>query len=50
MTIDEFLSPSGFCSSESDTLDSTEVTLRGYSEELAEKRSIPCRVVVYVFV
>ena len=50
MTIHEFLSPSRFCSSEGDTLDSMEVALRRYSKELAEKSSIPCRVVVYVFV
>ena len=50
MTVDELLFPSRFCSSEHDTLGSLEVTLGRHSEELAEKRSVPRRVVVYVFV
>lgn len=50
MTVGELSLPSGFCSSEHKTLNSLEVTLGRDSEELAEKRSVPRRVVVYVFV
>lgn len=50
MTIDKFLLPSGFCSPEHKILTSLEITLRRNSEVLVEKRSVPCRVVVYVFV
>lgn len=50
MTVDKLLFPSRFCLSKHETLDPLEVTLRGDSEELTEKRSVPRQVVVYVFV
>lgn len=50
ITVDEFLFPSRFCLPEHEALNSLEITLGRHSEELTEKRSIPCRVVVYVFV
>lgn len=49
MTVDELLFPSGFCSSKHKILDSPGVALGWDPEELAEKRSVPRRVVVYVF-
>lgn len=50
VAVNELLFPGGFCSSEHDSLGSLEVTFRRHSEGLAEKRSVPRRVVVYVFV
>jgi len=50
MTVYELLFPGGFCSPKHETLDSLGVVLGRYSKELAEKRSVPRRVVVYVFV
>ena len=49
MAIDEFSLPGGLRSPEHKALNSLEVALGRDSEELAEKRSAPRRVIVYVF-
>jgi hypothetical protein len=50
ITVDKLLFPSRFCLPKHKTLDPLEVILWRHSEELTEKRSVPRRVIVYVFV
>lgn len=50
MTVNELPLPSRFCPFEDKTLDSLWVTLGRNPKELAKKRSVPRRVLAYVFV